>query len=654
MELAVAAMSWSRSAVEGPSRDDADGDPPWSACLRRRAAALGSEANATLPCGRAGLRQRASFNRGAGYKASEMSGRLKGEAAFTAAQVLIRISAAARAMMMWSTKWSAAAGEIAEAVGTGLVLFEFVTTAVVVAQLTCGSAPRAWAVPAGALAAVAGVVAALRATGTLSRRRGAAAMLLLAMTVTMAGAGALWFIDTTWDGQEYHQEAVLQIAAGWNPVVSSLTPAQTPQWRWLNHYALGAELSGCPLVSLSGRIEAMKFFNFTVIGGAFALAFAALLAVGLRGGMALVLAGIAAFNPVSVCQVTGTYVDGRLSSYCVVACAAAVLLMQRMSFMRMVVWATSLALLVMVKFTGVGYAVLAALALAAAAWILRGAARAGAAFAWSVAVVFVAFFLLGSHPYVSNWRSHGHPFYPVRGDGAVDIMSHNSPRSFAARNRLTKLGISLMAETAQADAMNGVEPELKVPFFVSMSELRVARDPDPRMAGWGPLFSGVLLLVVPCGVVLWRRDRRAALRAACLTGAILVCGIANPEAWWARYFPQLSLVPVVVAAGLLSVRAMGAARVWATMLVLSMAVNTSLVGAFHVRAMVGETRAVRAQLEALVARRAVIDVDFGTFRANRRRFDEWGIRWREVQSRDQLKPPVYTVPMSLTAFSVEE
>ncbi|MCE5247418.1 hypothetical protein LLG88_10945, partial [bacterium] len=113
----------------------------------------------------------------------------------------------------------------------------------------------------------------------------------------------------------------------------------------------------------------MKFFNFTAIGGAFFLALAALLAVRLRGGTALALAGIAAFNPVSVCQMTGTYVDGRLSSYCVVACAAAVLLMQRASFMRLAAWSASLALLVMVKFTGVGYAVLAALAFVAVAWI---------------------------------------------------------------------------------------------------------------------------------------------------------------------------------------------------------------------------------------------------------------------------------------------
>lgn len=583
-----------------------------------------------------------------------MNGSAKIRGGCNAARALLRFSTADHIAISPSAERRTAVGGIAEAVGTGLVLFEFVTTAVVVAQLAFGGGPSVWALFAGALAAVMGVVAVLRSAGTLSRRRGAVSLLLLVAMSAMAGAGALWFVDTTWDGQEYHQEAVLQIEAGWNPWLSTLTPAQTPQWQWLNHYALGAELSGCPLVSLSGRIEAMKFFNFTAIGGAFFLALAALLAVGLRGGAALALAGIAAFNPVSVCQMTGTYVDGRLSSYCVVACAAAVLLMQRASFMRLAAWSASLALLVMVKFTGVGYAVLAALAFVAVAWIFCGAARARTVVAWSGAALIVAFFLLGAHPYLSNWRLHGNPFYPIRGDGAVDIMSRNSPRSFVGRNRLTKMGISLLAETGQANATNGAEPKLKVPFVLSMSELRVARDPDPRMAGWGPLFSGVLLLVVPCGLLLWRCDRRAALFAACATGTILVCGIANPELWWARYFPQLSLVPVVVAAGLLSVRPKGRALAFAALLVVAMAVNVGLVGAYHARAMIGETRAVRAQLEELAARRAMINVDFGTFRANRRRFDEWGIRWREVRSRDELKPPIYAVPMSLTVFSVAE
>ncbi|MCE5247419.1 hypothetical protein LLG88_10950 [bacterium] len=110
-------------------------------------------------------------------------------------------------------------------------MFEFVTTAVVVAQLAFGGGPSVWALFAGALAAVLGVVSVLRSAGTLSRRRGAVCLLLLVAMSAMAGAGALWFVDTTWDGQEYHQEAVLQIEAGWNPWESALTPAQTPQWQ---------------------------------------------------------------------------------------------------------------------------------------------------------------------------------------------------------------------------------------------------------------------------------------------------------------------------------------------------------------------------------------------------------------------------------------
>ena len=543
---------------------------------------------------------------------------------------------------------------VSEAVGVGLVVFELSTLVVVVAQLALGARPQAWAAGVGLVAGLEAVVLVLREAGRLSRKAVVGALLIFAAVGAAAGACSAWFIDTSWDGQWYHQEELLQIHAGWNPWTSEAATADPIQQSCLNHYPLGAELSGYPLFAATGRIETMKFFNFTAVAASLALAFAALLAVGLSRTAALVLAGIAALNPVSVCQMTGTYVDGRLSSYCVIAAAAAVLWLRRASWSAAAAWSASLVLLVLVKFTGVGYAAIAAAALVVAAWAFRGGARARKAAVWSAGFLLAAFFLLGWHPYVTNWRAHGSPFFPVRGEGAVDVVSANRPRSFEGRNRLVNLAVSLAAETSQACALLNREPELKAPFRLHRRELFIGRDSDARMAGWGPLFSGALLLAVACFAASWRRDRRRTLIGGFVVGAILVCAVANPESWWARFCPQIALAPIVVAAALFASRPKGAARALGIALVAALALNVALVASFHAYAMVGETRDVRAQLAALAARGTPIAVDFGAFPSNRRRFDEWGIRWREVKAQGELKPPIEKVPWSTAVFSAGE
>lgn len=103
------------------------------------------------------------------------------------------------------------------AVGVGLVVFELSTLVVVVAQLALGARPQAWAAGVGLVAGLEAVVLVLREAGRLSRKAVVGALLIFAAVGAAAGACSAWFIDTSWDGQWYHQEELLQIDAGWNP-----------------------------------------------------------------------------------------------------------------------------------------------------------------------------------------------------------------------------------------------------------------------------------------------------------------------------------------------------------------------------------------------------------------------------------------------------
>ena len=72
-------------------------------------------------------------------------------------------------------------------------------------------------------------------------------------------AGAALFHDVSWDGQVYHQPAVLALAGGWNPLHDGpLSLAERPDNLWINHYPKAAWVAQAILLRLTGSLEAAK------------------------------------------------------------------------------------------------------------------------------------------------------------------------------------------------------------------------------------------------------------------------------------------------------------------------------------------------------------------------------------------------------------
>jgi len=174
------------------------------------------------------------------------------------------------------------------------------------ARLACGQPLTGWLLPpalaAGAALAVwaarpqdggrALAVSALRALGAL----GACAAAALAF-----GAA---FYDVSWDGQVYHQQAVLALAEGWNPFWDApLSIAARPDNIWINHYPKAAWIAQAILFRATGSLEAAKGLQLLPLAAAALLVFAALRARGLRPWSAGVLAALTAGNPVALAQV---------------------------------------------------------------------------------------------------------------------------------------------------------------------------------------------------------------------------------------------------------------------------------------------------------------------------------------------------------------
>jgi hypothetical protein len=529
-----------------------------------------------------------------------------------------------------------APGSIAAAIGAGLLapaaLVVLLAAAGFALGLPIGPAHAVFGIAVGGLlAAYAG-----RAAGIASRLAlvGIGVSPLLGWAAACAIAGRI--LDLSWDGLVYHGPAVTDLARGWNPFRSVAEPFRTGQTAfWIEHYPKASWEVAAALHRLGLPFQATKGANLVLAGAAFCYAFAAARArAGLSAYAALAVAAAAALNPVVIAQALSMCLDGQLAATLTILVSA--LLVVQLPALRAaasVGVAGAVLYLPNLKFTGTVYAVGAVLAFVAIGLLRRGpnTLRSGAAFAVALAVA-IAF--VGYGPYVTNTRMHGHPFFPIMGPGKVDIMTVNTPPSLLGRDRLTALALATLS------ASDGWEVRPKLPFQVTRGELRQLGVVDLRIGGFGPLFGGAILLALATGLLLWWKAPSSRRDPAWLVVAALVASVlVNPEAWWARYVPQLWLVPIAVA-----VIALRAGRRWLG----GAAVAVALAGAAlaidsHGRAAEYWNGVAETHLAALARLPQPLEVYFGPFEGLEPTLRERGIAFRKqgsAPSCDTSLPPL--------------
>ena len=104
----------------------------------------------------------------------------------------------------------------------------------------------------------------------------------------------------------------------------------------------------------------------------------------------------------------------------------------------------------------------------------------------------------GAPTYVTNTLKNKNPFFPLMGEGSIDIMSLNSPASFLNKPNIYKLFFSIFGRFENTCVMMGDDgklPEIKIPFTFSLEEIGRFRvlQPDTRISGFGLFFGGILI-----------------------------------------------------------------------------------------------------------------------------------------------------------------
>jgi hypothetical protein len=432
-------------------------------------------------------------------------------------------------------------------------------------------------------------------------------------------------IDTSYDGQWYHFAAISSLAKGWNPYWDKGT---SPDFAiFTQHYPMGSWICPAVLMSIGVPLEATKISTailliaslFTIVGTG--------LSLGLGVATTTLIAIAMAFNPIALAQLFTRYNDGIIGScLLIIICFGALWIIKRDPRALTGIIPTAV-LALNLKFSVIPMLTVLAGSICLAWFLLEGIDKAARATAIFAATAAIAIIIVGYHPYVRNLTDKGHIFYPVRGNGAVNIMAYQIPDEIEEMSAAKRLAYSLFGQTS-----NGGKGGWKVPFTISKGEIETSGWHDTRLGGFGPLFSGSLVLAGAALVLMGVfRGTTSGQRAALFAfGAIVASVLVHPENWWARYVPQLWLAPAIVAlASILTKRCLGIIAGFGILLTLTL--NSALVVVGMTQHSVPLSQSVKAQIEKMQRKAVGYCAWYGLGIARKLIFEEAGLRVIDMQ-----------------------
>lgn len=518
-------------------------------------------------------------------------------------------------------------------IGFFLTLFLAALELTVSISLVFGWHITSFHTPFSAILTVAiGYMAATRAE--ISYRRILTAIAYFAVLTMLALIIAALFYDRSFDGQAYHQEAILQLAANWNPFYDSLDDEIAHQI-WLTHYAKGPWYQAAALYELTSLIESGKATNLIYIF--ISWFFVASLLFNIKHipvWAALAMATLAALNPVSIYQSLSYYVDGQLSSVFISLSALLIAMLYRPHKLIVISAAALILLLVNIKFTGLVYTALLLFAYAIASVYINQIKKTFHQ-SWGLAVGFMlGLLLVGFNPYITNTLKHGHIFFPLRGENAIDVASHAKPAPLKDMNRIEALANSLFSVSSNSKK----DLTLKLPFQIRNSgEIYAMSGFDTRLGGFGPWFSGPLILggIITLIILVSAKTPLHKLSTVFLIGTLAFTVVINPEAWWARYVPQLYLIPLIACA-LVFICLTRKTRLLASITLLAIALNVAMVSYASTIQNIKGTLAINDQLDEFSKKGEPLSVYFSIFEATRARLNEASIKYLAVNDECSL------------------
>ena len=484
-----------------------------------------------------------------------------------------------------------------------------------------------------ALAAVVGGVLLRRAGFRFSRLWIAAGLFVL--TILLSLALSAFFFDFSWDGQWYHQTGIIHIARDWNPLADPMRSFVAHLEPWERHYAKGPWYFAAAVDQTTGHIEWGKAINWLALAASFSAVFAACLNAGLHRLSASGIALVVACNPVVMSEVTTYLVDAVMTSFLVVATAAIFTCLTRPSAPAVVAGVAAAIVTTNAKFTGLVY-----LCFALAAGLIWCALRSRQ-WLWkyigiTAASLFLAVIVWGFNPYVTNTYYRSQPFYPMLGSAQYPSLEQSNkdgnerwetPKNMVGRSLPVRFAYSIFGRPGNQPYVKGRNASLMWPFSAKLEDLYAYKYHETRVAGFGPFFSGCLILAFLLGLILMVTMRATRWPMVLITAAVICSLLLNRHLWWPRYGPQLWLLPILPIAFAFAQRVSGYKLVLARAILCLLIADTAIVSWVRLQWETNASITLRQQLEQMSASGQLYEVETNHF------IDSWPLRLREANVR---------------------
>lgn len=361
------------------------------------------------------------------------------------------------------------------------------------------------------------------------------------------------FFDTSYDGQWYHQPAIIRLAEGWNPILDPfyhVTSHDKYNFLWIQNYPKASWITGAAIYKATGFVESAKLINFITIAAVFFYSYYLLAGIfKTRIYISVIASLLICFNPVTTSQLFSNYVDGILfGMQCLILISLYLLRPFNSDGYLKWKWLMLLSAVIIaanLKFTGL-YISAIIIAVFSIYWWKRIRIRIILRrYLLVAAVACLAIVMYGYNPYFTNWHYKGNIFYPLNEKDKYEILLAREPDIVKQKNNVCKLIISICSEASNNPHLGYIH--WKNPFSVTQHDIRIFAESDVKLGGFGPLFLLALLLSMITLIFLFGKmtgDQKALLLIS--ISAIILSVILSPGTWRTRYTPQFFLVPIII------------------------------------------------------------------------------------------------------------
>lgn len=372
--------------------------------------------------------------------------------------------------------------------------------------------------------------------------------------------------DPSWDGNTYHKIITGSLNWGWNPIHETYDEFRMYSFlrecpsNWVQPYPKGAEIWAACIYSVVGNIEAGKSFNLVSMAAVFCISYALLCETKrLKPWQTGLCAVFCVLNPVTIVQSLTYYNDGFLGCMLLLCLEALcyITFFEKGRYSKLCFWLVFVSINIgfNLKFSAVAFFAILCISFFLY-WIVLYSKRGFISnkktiinhFIFFVFTVFFGIGITGMTSYIKNIIYYHNPLYPLVGEGSIDIINGGGglPLAAAGKSNISQFIGSLFSKSIISPTLDHYE--WKIPFTFDVNEFLEMMVPDTRTGGWGPLFSGILLMslgiVLFCVIVDKSFSQRFKQVTGILFAALIVGVIFIPGLSWARYSPFLFWIPV--------------------------------------------------------------------------------------------------------------